>query len=305
MQNQVTNAVLGVVHTRPTTPIPANACDCHVHVIGPIERYPQIPDRAFMPGPASVQDLVAMHRSIGIERVVIVQASPQGTDNRCVIDALNEMKALGRPARGVAVIAPGTTDEQLREMHDAGIRALRVNLYSAGEYDLNVAKNALNEAATRVAPMGWHVQLFTTLPIIASLHDAILQSPVPIVLDHFGMAMADKGIAQAGFPEILSLVRAGKVYVKLSAPHRIAPLPDCPGADVMARALIDANLDCMLWGSDWPHPGAWPGKPRSRDKIEPYHPIDDGVQLQRFASWVSSAELNRILVDNPARLYNF
>jgi predicted TIM-barrel fold metal-dependent hydrolase len=124
-------------------------------------------------------------------------------------------------------------------------------------------------------------------------------------VDHFGLAMAEKGAHQDGFAKLLALVKAGKVYVKLSAVHRIAPLPDCDGAEHIARALIDANLQRMLWGSDWPHPGAWPGKPRSRDAIEPYHPIDDGLQLERLASWVSGAELKQILVDNPEHLYNF
>jgi predicted TIM-barrel fold metal-dependent hydrolase len=111
---------------------------------------------------------------------------------------------------------------------------------------------------------------------------------------------------QAGFDVLLSLVRAGKIYVKLSAAHRISEAPDCADAAAIAQALVAANPDRMVWGSDWPHPGAWPGTPRSTDPVEPFHPIDDGRTLNRLHEWVGdAARFRRILVDNPARLYGF
>ena len=296
---------MGVGHSAPSFGVPAGTCDCHVHVFGPYGRFPLAAERNYTPGEASVENLVALHTALGVERVVIVQASPQGSDNACLVDALQGLQAMGRGARGVAVIDAATTQADLEAMHLAGVRGVRVNLESAGQHDPGVAQRLMREAAARVAPLGWHVQTFTNLQLIASLHDTIMQLPVPVVIDHFGRADAAKGSAQPGFDAMLSLVKSGKAYVKLSAAHRISVLPDCPDAQMIARALINANPERMLWGTDWPHPGAWPGVPRKRDAIEPFHPIDDGKALNRLAGWLNADELRRILVDNPARLYGF
>jgi predicted TIM-barrel fold metal-dependent hydrolase len=297
--------VLGVTHSAPAFAVPAGTCDCHVHVFGPFERFPLAPDRSYTPGPASVEDLVALHRALRVDRVVIVQASPQGSDNACLVDALQRLEAIGRRARGVAVIAAAPTDDKLDTMHRAGVRGVRVNLESAGQHDPVVAVHLLRDAAACVAPLGWHVQTYTTLPVIASLHDVIMSLPTPLVIDHFGLAAAARGTGQAGFDALLSLVKSGQTYVKLSAAHRISELPDCADARIIARALIDAHPGRMLWGTDWPHPGAWPGLPRTREAIERFHPVDDGNALNRLATWVSADELQRILVDNPDRLYGF
>ena len=296
---------MGVGHSAPSFGMPAGTCDCHVHVFGPYGRFALAAERNYTPGEASVENLVALHTALGVERVVIVQASPQGSDNACLVDALQRLQAMGRGARGVAVIDAATTQAELEAMHLAGVRGVRVNLESAGQHDPGVAQRLMREAASRVAPLGWHVQTFTNLQLIASLHDTIMQLPVPVVIDHFGRADAAKGSTQPGFDAMVSLVSSGKAYVKLSAAHRISVLPDCSDAQMIARALINANPERMLWGTDWPHPGAWPGVPRQRDAIEPFHPIDDGKALNRLAGWVNADELRRILVDNPARLYGF
>jgi predicted TIM-barrel fold metal-dependent hydrolase len=299
------NAVLGVAHSAPDVDVPAGACDCHVHVFGPFDRFPLAPGRNYTPGPASVEDLVALHRALRVDRVVIVQASPQGADNACLVDALQRLHAMGRAARGVAVLDAAPTDRELDALHRAGVRGVRVNLESAGQHDPAVAERLMREAAAVVAPLGWHVQTYTTLPVIASLHDTIMALPVQVVIDHFGRADAVKGTAQPGFDRLLSLVKSGKAYVKLSAAHRISALPDCADAKAIARALVEAHPGRMLWGSDWPHPGAWPGVARTREAIERFHPVDDGHALNRLAGWVRADELKHILVDNPARLYEF
>jgi 2-pyrone-4,6-dicarboxylate lactonase len=126
------SAVLGVTHSPPAFSVPSGACDCHVHVFGPYDRYPLVEDRVYMPSLASVEDLVALQRVLGLERVVIVQASPQGTNNDCLVDSLRKLNGMGRAARGVAVIEPETPEATLRTLHDAGVRALRVNLQSYG-----------------------------------------------------------------------------------------------------------------------------------------------------------------------------
>jgi len=287
-------------------PLPANGCDCHVHVFGPFDRFPLDPQRTYTPGPASVEQLCALQKRLGLRRVVIVQASPQGDDNACLVDALQRINAAGViQARGVAVISEQTSDAQLRQMHQAGVRGVRVNLESAGEHNPEVAVALMRWAAQRVALYGWHVQTYTILPVIASMADVLMQLPVPVVIDHFGRASAAKGIAQAGFDKLLGLLASGRVWIKLSAAHRISEQPDCQDAKPIVRALINANPKRMLWATDWPHTGAWPGQPRSPDLIEKFHPIDDLRALQRISEWVNATEWNAMLENNPSDLYDF
>ena len=296
--------MLEVSHTPPDFAVPALACDCHVHVFGPVQRFPYWSGRGYTPGDASIADLLALQDLLHLQRVVIVHPSPYGTDNSCTIDALQR---IGPRSRGVVVIDPLTIgDAELARMHECGVRGVRVNLESAGLHDPKIAQTLLEQVATRVAPLGWHVQTYTTLPVIASLTDAIMRLPTPLVIDHFGRVPAAQGTAQPGFAALLALVKSGKTYVKLSAPHRISTLPDCADAKPIALALLEANPDRMLWGTDWPHPGGQPGAGRSPDRIEPFNPIDDGNALNRLARWIGDPGLLRkVLVDNPARIYDF
>jgi len=288
------------VHTPPAFDLPRNACDCHVHIFGPADQFPFSRKRLYTPGDASIDDLEAMHRALHIERVVIVHPSPYGADNSCTLDAVRK---LGNRARGVAVIDDTTSAGMLAEMHAAGIRGVGVNLESYGESDPAVAVRQLQRAAERVAPLGWHVQTYTNLAILAALHEAILALPTTLVVDHFGRPLAARGIAQPGFEQLLALLRSGKVYVKISAPYRISHEPHYPDAAPIARALIAANPDRVVWGTDWPHPGA---AKRDPAVIEPFRREDDGAALNRLAGWTKNkTELQKILVDNPARLYQF
>jgi predicted TIM-barrel fold metal-dependent hydrolase len=292
--------VLGVAHTAPAFAVPSGACDCHVHIFGPDAKFPLSPKRLYTPGPASIEDLLAMHRALHIERVVVVHPSPYGADNAVTVDAVRK---LGKRARGVAVIDDTTTDAMLADMHDAGIRGVRVNLESYGESDPAVAGKHLQQAAERVARLGWHVQTYTNLGILAALTDIIFKLPTMLVVDHFGRPKASLGTDQPGFAEFLALLRSGKVYVKISAPYRISQAPHYTDASAIARAMIAANPDRIVWGTDWPHPGA---AKRDPAVIEPFRPEDDGQALNRLAEWTQSAsELKKILVDNPARLYQF
>jgi predicted TIM-barrel fold metal-dependent hydrolase len=292
--------ILGVTHTPPAFEVPRNACDCHTHIFGPVEKFPYSSKRLYTPGDASIDDLSALHRALHIDRVVVVHPSPYGADNSCTVDAV---RRLGDRARGVAVIDDTVTARALADMHAAGIRGVRVNLESYGESDPAVAARHLQEAAARVAPLGWHVQTYTNLAILAALHDTILALPATLVIDHFGRPQATHGPAQPGFDALLALLRSGKVYVKISAPYRISLEPHYPDAAPLARAMIETNPNRIVWGTDWPHPGA---AKRDPAVIEPFRPEDDGEALNRLAGWTRNrAELQKILVDNPARLYQF
>jgi predicted TIM-barrel fold metal-dependent hydrolase len=292
--------VLDVAHTPPSFEVPSGACDCHTHIFGPAERFPFSAKRLYTPGPASIADLEAMHRALHIERVVVVHPSPYGADNSCTVDAVRK---LGNRARGVAVIDDTISDAMLADMHAAGVRGVRVNLESYGESDPAVARRHLQHAAERVAPLGWHVQTYTNLAILAALHDTILKLPTTLVVDHFGRPQAALGITQSGFEQFLALLRSGKIYVKISAPYRISQQPHYSDAAPIARAIIAANPDRIVWGSDWPHPGA---AKRDPAVIEPFRPEDNGQALNRLAEWTKDrTEVQKILVDNPARLYKF
>jgi predicted TIM-barrel fold metal-dependent hydrolase len=293
-------SILGVTQTPVAFDVPKGACDCHVHIFGPDDKFPFAPDRKYTPPNALIADLDALHSALHIDRVVVVHPSPYGADNACTVDAVRRM---GARARGVAVIDDKTSDAELDDMHQAGIRGVRVNLESAGENDPAKAGQQLQTASARVARFGWHVQTYTNLHVLQPLTDAIMKMPTPLVVDHFGLAQAADGTGQSGFAELLSLLRSGKVYVKISAAYRISNVPGQADAAPIARAIIDANPDNVVWGTDWPHPG---GGRRDPLAIEPYRTIDNGAALNRLASWTkSNTELRKILVDNPARLYQF
>jgi predicted TIM-barrel fold metal-dependent hydrolase len=190
-------------------------------------------------------------------------------------------------------------------MERAGIRGVRVNLGTAGITNLDEARHRLKSAIEQIRGRKWHVQVYADLPVVAGLSDIVLESPVPVVFDHFGGAKGSAGLQQPGFDKLLQLVGSGKGYVKISGAYRASiSAPDYPDAVPLARALIRANPQRILWGSDWPHPDTGSGR-RSSDVSPPLR-VDDGHLLNLLATWVPDATLRKtILVDNPASLYAF
>jgi predicted TIM-barrel fold metal-dependent hydrolase/predicted NBD/HSP70 family sugar kinase len=283
--------------------VPSGACDCHVHVFGAAAEFPFAAGRFYTPPPASASELLALQRALRLSRVVIVQPSVYGSDNSCTLDG---MRRLGPRARGVAVIDAATSRAELDTMHRAGIRGVRVNLETAGETDMDAARRNLAAAVERVAPLGWHVQVYTRLSVITGLREEVARLPVPIVFDHFGGAHAEGGVDQPGFAALLALVGAGQAYVKVSGAYRSST--KAPAYDDMAplaQALIAANPERILWGTDWPHPhAAAPGT--ALDTVTPFYDIDNGLALNQLILWAPKAAIRRkILVENPARLYDF
>jgi len=294
--------------SQPSTPVnfsvPSGACDCHTHIFGDPRRFPWFAGRTYTPESASVAEMRALHRALHMDRVVIVNPSVYGTDNSCTLDA---MKQLGPRARGIAVIDDKTPAGQLEEMEHAGVRGIRLNFENFGQTTPDVARKAFQSAIERVAGRKWHIQIYTRLPVIESLHKEIMAAPLPVVLDHFGGAKASLGTAQPGFDTMIDLVRSGKAYVKISGAYRSSDkAPDYPDVAPIAKALIAANAERIVWGSDWPHPAgaAMPG--HTATDVEPLFQIDDGRLLNQLAVWVPDAGVRKtILVDNPARLYGF
>ncbi len=282
--------------------VPAGACDSHVHVFPDPARFPFWSGRGYTPPVATVADLLALQHALHMDRVVIVTPSVYGTDNAATLDG---MRQLGKHrARGVAVIGPDTSRADIAAMDKAGIRGIRVNLESNGVTDPAAAARNFDTAIGLIGGTRWHMQFYAGLAVLAALKDRLTAMPMPAVFDHFAGAKAALGVDQPGFDVILELVRSGKAYVKISGAYRASvAAPDYADVAPLARALLAANPDRILWGSDWPHPGA-PGK-LPTDINQPFA-VDDGRLLNLLAEWAPDPALrHKVLVTNPARLYGF
>ncbi|MGB8398536.1 amidohydrolase family protein [Bradyrhizobium sp.] len=293
---------------QPSTPvnfdIPAGACDCHTHIHPDPAKFPFFAGRVYTPELASPEGMTALHKALHIERVVIVTPSIYGPDNSATLFG---MKARGATARGVAVIDDKTSEADLDAMAQAGIRGIRLNLATGGVNDPTVGRPRFAAAVERVKARGWHVQLFTSLAMISAIKDLVAASPVPVVFDHFGGAQAALGVDQPGFADLLELVKSGKAHVKISGAYRASKLgPDYADAAPLAQALITANADRIVWGTDWPHPDSVTPPGRQITDVTPLFQIDDGRLLNQLPVWAPDAAIRKkILVDNPARLYGF
>jgi predicted TIM-barrel fold metal-dependent hydrolase len=279
-------------------------CDCHVHIVGPHPRYPQVPDRTYRAGVARVSELKRLGASRGMTRFVVVQPSFYGADNSATLDALDELEGRGR---GVAVIDPrATSPDTLAELHRRGVRGLRINLYSpikAPGGDTLQASFAATAAAAAVNR--WHVQVIAPLPMLLANAALLARSPVPIVIDHYGLY----GDRRPDSPEgrrLLELVGLPHVFVKLSAPYRHdrGPLNTVPDREWIA-AMLEAAPDRCVWGSDWPHPPHHDDH-KGADLEAPYRPLSYPALVDAFlAALPSQGFAERVMRDNPARLYGF
>jgi predicted TIM-barrel fold metal-dependent hydrolase len=206
---------------------------------------------------------------------------------------------------GVAVIDERTPERDLDAMAKAGVRGIRLNLATAGQTDPAVARRRFQAFSGRVKRLGWHIQMYTGLPVIAGIRDLVEDSPVPVVFDRFGGLRAALGMEQPGFADLVELVRSGKAYVKISGAYRSSARPlDYADMVPFAKALIAANADRIVWGTDWPHPDST--ATHRPAEVAPLLAIDDGLVLNQLAVWAPDAGVRkRILVDNPARLYGF
>jgi predicted TIM-barrel fold metal-dependent hydrolase len=296
------SADLAAPHSKPHFVVPPGACDCHMHVFGPAERYPAAAARTYTPRPASLADYSKMAATIGLERVVFVQPSAYGTDNRCLLEA---MKQVGPSARGIIGLDGTVSNAALQDMDRAGVRGVRLNLASRGFRDVQQIEAMIHATADRIGPQGWHIQIFTELTVIQALADTFKHSPVPVVFDHMALADGRQGNTQAGFATLLALVSAGQCWTKLSGCYRVSRNePDFPDAGQIVRALIAANPDRLVWGTDWPHTASHGHGQGSDPPLIDYRPLDDGHLIDLLADWVNdTATLEKVLVTNPARLY--
>jgi len=274
-----------------TFTLPDNACDTHAHVIARDPDYPLVSERSYTAPAATPEAYLSMLDAQGMARGVLVQVSIHGTDNRYMVRAL---RANPKRLRGVAVVSPDVSDKQLQDLHDAGVRGLRLNVLFGG----GVGLHAVQTLAERIAPMGWHLQFLIDVNQLDATTLCQLESlPCPGVIDHMGYVRAETGVTAPGFQTLLHLVNDAGFWVKLSGAYRISHQHDT-FADVtpLAQALVAAAPDRMLWGSDWPHVGIRPPEPMP----------DTGVLRNALSRWIPDATTrHKVLVDNPARLYGF
>lgn len=274
---------------QPRIRFPANACDCHAHVFGPQDRFPYPDNAGYIPPDAVTADYVGMLKNNGCDRGVLVQPSVYGTDNRCMVDALRSgMHAL----RGIAVVGADVSDRELEDLHAAGVRGVRINLASETE-GLTLADG--ERLAPRLEEMGWHLQFYLDLPKMPEAEARLAKLPITIVIDHFARCPAAAGTDAPAFRALQRLVSRDNCWAKIMGPYFISQnAPLYPEVTPLAHALLATAPDRIVWGSDWPHPGARALMP------------EDPVLAELLADWVpDEAQRRKVLVDNPARLYGF
>lgn len=275
----------------PTFRLPAGAWDTHVHVYGPVSKFPFSPQRSYTPEDATAEQLQALHRLLGVERVVFVQATVHGHDNSAMLDAIARDP---RRHRGIALLPTDVGRAELARLHAAGVRGVRFNF--ARHLGQAPDTDAVARLADRLVPLGWHLQFYMDGKDLAGYRPFLEALPVPFVIDHFGRVMVEDGPDAPALQALLALVGQEHGWVKISGPERISAALSTgavPYGDVVpvARRLLQAAPHRVLWGSDWPHPNV---------REMP----DDGKLVDLLAHYTTDAAvLRRLLVDNPTRLY--
>ena len=277
---------------KPDLPLPAGACDTHFHLFGPTARFPYAPERSYTPPEAPLEAVLHMHGIVGVERGVVVQGNAHGTDCSALLDALQ--REPGR-LRGTAIVENDISDAELRRMADTGVRALRFHHMPHGKGFRSSGLENFAAMAPRMANLGLHAQFMIDANALGDALPCFKNWKLPVMIDHMGNVDAAKGVNQPGFQLLCRQLAEGKVWAKVSGAYRISSqYPDYPDARAFHTALVQANPDQVVWGSDWPHP-----------RLEKDMP-DTGRLLDLFNAWTPDAALRRkILVENPARLYGF
>jgi len=271
------------------TQAPANATDCHFHIYD--SNLPIAPYASLKPPDASVDDYLGLRRRLGLTRGVVVLPSTYGTDNR---DFLPFLTKLGKEnTRMVGVVDTSVTDQELRQLHDAGMRAIRFNLSPAGATTLEM----LEPLSRRVSELGWHCQIHMDADKIVEAQDLFLRIPGKLVFDHMAHVPQPQGVSSPVFALMRRLLDKGNSWVKLSGAYidtQVGP-PTYADSGAVVKAFLQAAPERMVWGSDWPHPG----KPADQKP-------DDAQLFDLLTEWIGDASArHRVLVENPADLYDF
>lgn len=270
--------------------VPAGSVDSHIHIYD--DRFAYDPAATLRPAQALVRDYRLLQKRLSLARVVIVQPSSYGDDNRCLVDALGQ---LGDNARGIAVINASTTDAELKAMNAAGVRGIRFNLSRPAGAPLDL----LGQLARRVEPLGWHVQVHAMGDSYPSLENALIALPTPIVIDHLGRIPPGEGVKHPAWNSLRRIVDTGRAWVKVSGAYHdsVSGAPHYTDSGALVKAWLAHAPERTVWGTDWPHPSAMAG-----EKPMP----DDAILMDRLADWLPArGSLRKLMVENPERLYGF
>jgi predicted TIM-barrel fold metal-dependent hydrolase len=274
---------------KPRFMIPKGATDTHFHILGPAEIYPYVSDREYTPPDATVPSYVQIRQTLGIQRVVLVQPSVYGDDNRCMVDSASQ---LNLPSRMVVVVPFSTSDQELQRLHLAGARAVRFILAHVGGLPLA----DLHRFAERVKSLDWHIQFLLRPAHLVELESSLAGISTDFVVDHIGLIRdSEGGVAQPAFQALLRLFRTGRCWIKLTGGYRISSqAPPYPEVITLVSALLKERPDRLLWGSDWPHVMVKSEMPNTTDLLD------------LLCEWVpDDSTRTRILVDNPQALFGF
>ena len=279
-------------HPNPKTPdfvVQEGAVDAHCHVFGPVAEFPYAPERKYTPCDAGKDQLFALRDHLGFSRNVIVQATCHGKDNRAMVDAC---RAGGDLARGIASVGADVTDEELADMHDAGVRGVRFNFVK--RLVDATPKEVFIGIAERIAKLGWHIVVYFEAADLEELIPFLESLPTIIVVDHMGRPDVSKGVDHPDFQRFADLMaRNDNIWTKVTCPERLT-LAGPPYDDVIAYGahIVERFPDRVIWGTDWPHPNM------------KSHMPDDGALVDYIPKIAPTAELQqKLLVDNPMRLY--
>lgn len=278
---------------------PPLACDCHFHVFGPAERYPYGSDLRYAPPLAPLNDYLALASRLGIERMVFVQPSAYGRDNTCMLDTMREVTArFGPICRGIVDIDENVSDTELERLNAAGVRGVRINVQPIKPPEAGFAAKLLpriERLDARCAQIGWQLDFLLPGWLTGELIDTLSKLRANFTLAHMGMFLARDGPGQSGFQQLLGLLRhgSGRCWVKLTGAYRVSVAPGFADTTPMARALIEATPDRIIWGSDYPHLS--------------FADRADSVELfNLLGQWApDEATRRRILIDNPQQLFKF
>ncbi|MDQ2810919.1 MAG: amidohydrolase family protein [Actinomycetota bacterium] len=272
-------------NARPRFAMPAGACDAHFHVFEP--GFPHVPDPLYTFPDATLEQYLAMADVLGIARMVLVQPTFYGTDNRLLAEVL---RRLGPRGRGVIRIEEDITDAELDRYHDLGVRAIRLDLFARASWPTEQIIAYVRRIAARATPRGWHIQFYTPGTIVRDLLPFLADLQDTFVIDHMGYMLEADGLTQADFERLLDVLRLGSCWIKLSGPYRIAKTKPLSHVEPLGRALVATRPDRLIWGSDWPH--------------LPNGQRDTGELLNLLADWApDEADRRQILVQSADRLF--
>ena len=278
-------------HPNPSKPRflpPPGAVDAHCHVFGPMAQFPFSAKAKYLPEDAGPEMLFALRDHLGFSKNVIVQASCHGSDNSATLDAI--AKSNGK-ARGVAVVDPAISDDELAALHQGGMRGIRFNFLK--RLVDNAPKDKFLEVSRRL-PAGWHVVIYFEADILDELRPFLDAIPVPLVIDHMGRPDVTRGPDGPDMKAFRALLDSrADIHFKPTCPDRLDPAGDPWNAFAEAvRPLVEDYPDRCIWGTDWPHP--------NQQDVLP----DDGHLVDMIPRIAPTAELQRkLLVSNPERLY--